>query len=136
MFHILLISHFSSWYLSICSFSFSLILMSPCIAISIMPQLLSFLITTTISGFLALIFLTHWIEHPTKSSLFQFQKHLLGHVHTIFHFFSGCIFHTISNELLLQYYRALFCIPFVPTFHICSQYGYIFTFLVIHSTKW
>ena len=50
MFHILLISFFSS---SVFSFSFSLTLTSPDIAISIMAQLISFLFTTTVSGFLA-----------------------------------------------------------------------------------
>ena len=55
MFHILLISLFSFWYLSIFSFSFLLTLMSPGIAISIMTQLFLFLFTTTIFGFLALI---------------------------------------------------------------------------------
>ena len=54
MFHILLISLFISWYLSFFSFSFSRTIMSPSIAISIMTQLLSFLFTTTMSGFLAL----------------------------------------------------------------------------------
>ena len=42
MFHILLISLCSFWYLSIFSFSFSLTLRSPGAAISNMPQLLSF----------------------------------------------------------------------------------------------
>ena len=60
MFHILLISPFSSWYLSIFSLSFSLTLMSPGIAISIMAQLFLFLFTTTIFGFLALTSLSHW----------------------------------------------------------------------------
>ena len=60
MFHILLISPFSSWYLSIFSLSFSLTLMSLGIAISIMAQLFLFLFTTTISGFLALTSLSHW----------------------------------------------------------------------------
>ena len=57
MFHILLISLFSSWYLSIFSFFFSLTLMPTGIAISIMAQFLSFLFTTTISGVLLLLLL-------------------------------------------------------------------------------
>ena len=61
IFHIFLISLFGSWYLSFFSFSFSLTLMSPCIVISIMAQLLSFSFTRTISDFLALISLSHWI---------------------------------------------------------------------------
>ena len=67
MFHILLISIFSSWYLSIFYFSFSLTLMSPIIAISIMAQILSFLFTTTISGFLAMISPSNWIITSHKS---------------------------------------------------------------------
>ena len=121
MFYILLISLFSSWYLSIFSFSFSLTLMSPGIAISIMAQLLSFLFTKTLSGFLALIFVSHWIISSHKSSLLHFQQHPLDHIHTIFHFFSGCISHTISNNLFLQHYCAFSCTSFVPTFHIHSQ---------------
>ena len=123
MFHILLISVFSSWYLSIFSFSFSLTLMSPGIAISIMAQLLSFLFTTTISGFLALISLSHWIitSHkiltssflttPSRACSYRFQV----------------VFPTpISNELFLQHYRVFSCTPFVPTFHIRSQYEILF----------
>ena len=49
IFHIILISFFSSWYLSIFSFSFSLTPMSPGITISIMVQLLLFSFTTTIT---------------------------------------------------------------------------------------
>ena len=59
MFHILLISLFSIWYLSIFCFSFSLTLMSPGVGISIVAQLLSFLFTATTSDFLALISLSH-----------------------------------------------------------------------------
>ena len=51
MFHFLLISLFSSYYLSIISFSFSQTLVSPGIAISIMIQLRLFLFITTIPGF-------------------------------------------------------------------------------------
>ena len=58
-----------------------------------------------------------------KSSLLHFPQHLLDHVHTIFQFFSDCISHIIPNELSLQHY-----IPFVPTFHICQQYGILFDF--------
>ena len=73
MFQILFISLFRSWYLSIFFFSFSLTLMSPHVAISIMAQLLSFLFTTTISGFLALISLSHWIitSHKIFTSSFS-----------------------------------------------------------------
>ena len=58
----------------------------------------------------------------------SFQQHLLEHVHTIFHFFSGCISHAISNKLFLQHYRAFTCTPFVPTFHIRSQYEILLHF--------
>ena len=73
MFQILFISLFRSWYLSIFFFCFSLTLMSPHVAISIMAQLLSFLFTTTISGFLALISLSHWIitSHKIFTSSFS-----------------------------------------------------------------
>ena len=73
MFHTLLISLFSSWYLSIFSFSFSLTLMSTGTAISIMAQLHSLLFTTTTSGFLDLISLSHWIitSHKIFTSSFS-----------------------------------------------------------------
>ena len=68
-----MISLFNFWYLSIVYFSFSLTLMSPVIGISIMAQLLSFLFTTTICGFRALISLSHWIItfHKIFSSAFS-----------------------------------------------------------------
>ena len=52
----------------------------------------------------------------------------MEHVHCIFQFFLGCIAHIISNELFLQHYRAFSCTPFVPTFHIHSQYEILFHF--------
>ena len=93
-----------------------------------MAQLLSFLFTTTISSFLALISQSHWIIVSTKSSLHHFQQHLLKHVHTISHFCSGCISYTISTELFLQHYHAFSCTPFVLTFYICSQWKILFHF--------
>ena len=114
--------------------------MSPGIAIPIMTQLLSFLFTTAISGFLAFISLSHWIVTPTKSSLLHFQRHILEHVHTIFQFFSGYIFYTISNELFLQHYHASSCTLFMPTFHVCSQYEISFHFFcqshILQSGDW
>ena len=73
MFHFFLISLFSLWYLLIFSFSFSLTLMSQGKAISIMVQLFSFLFTTIISDFLAMISLSHWIitSHKLFTSLFS-----------------------------------------------------------------
>ena len=70
MFHILSISLFSSWYLSIFSFSFLLTLMSPGLAISVMAQLFSFLFTTVISGFLSLISVTLYHEIITSHKIF------------------------------------------------------------------
>ena len=65
------VSH--SFDFSLFSFSFSLTLMSPGIALSIMAQLLSFLFTTAISGFLALISLSQWIitSHKIFTSSFS-----------------------------------------------------------------
>ena len=85
MLHILLISLFTSRYLSVFSFSFWLILMSLGMAISIMAQLLSFLFTTTISGFLALISLSHWIITTQKIFTSSFSATPSGtclHEHT------------------------------------------------------
>ena len=70
MFHILLISLFSSCYLSIFFFSFSLTLMYPGIAISVMAQPLLFLFTTAISGFPALISFT--LDHKIPQNLHFF----------------------------------------------------------------
>ena len=73
MFHFFFISLFSLWYLLIFSFSFSLTLMSQGKAMSIMVQLFSFLFTTIISDFLAMISLSHWIitSHKLFTSLFS-----------------------------------------------------------------
>ena len=73
MFHILLISLIRSSYLSIFSFYFSLTPISPVITISIMALLFSLLFTATISGFLILISLSHWIITSQKifTSLFS-----------------------------------------------------------------
>ena len=73
MFHFFFISLFSLWYLLIFSFSFSLTLMSQGKAISIMVQLFSFLFTTIISDFLAMISLSHCIitSHKLFTSLFS-----------------------------------------------------------------
>ena len=73
MFHFFLISLFSLWYLLIFSFSFSLTLMSQGKAISIMVQLFSFLFTTIISDFLAMISLSHWIITSHKLFTFLFS---------------------------------------------------------------
>ena len=71
--------------------------MSSGIAISITAQLLSFLFTTAISGFLA--FISVALHHDIPQNL-----HLLEHVHTIFHFFSGftrrCL---INGEMLINF---------------------------------
>ena len=116
MFHILLISLFSSWYLSFFSFSFSLTLMSPGIVISIMAQLLSFSFTRTISDFLVLIFLSHWIITSYKIFTSSFSTTPSR----------ACSYHFLL--LFLQHYRAISCILFVPTFHIHSQYEILFNF--------
>ena len=97
MFQILLISFFSSWYLSIFSFSFLLILISPDIAISIVAQLLSFLFTTTIPSFLAFIFLSYCIITFHKIFWSMFIP-LCSYVHRLIF---SCISKTISNELFL-----------------------------------
>ena len=120
MFDILLISPFSSWFFSNLSFSFSLTLMSPDIPISIMAQLLSFLFTTTISGFLALISVK--LDHNIPQHLHFFISN-----NTFWSMFIP-FFTRIFNELFLQHYHAFSCIPFGPTFCIHSQYNILFHF--------
>ena len=71
MFHILLISLFSSCYLSIFCFSFSLILMYPGIAISVMAQPHLVLFNIAISGFPALISFT--LDHNIPQNLHFFN---------------------------------------------------------------
>ena len=132
-----MISLFNFWYLSIVYFSFSLTLMSPVIGISIMAQLLSFLFTTTICGFRALISLSHWIITSHKIFTSAFSTTPSGACSYHFHGFSGCISHTISNELFLQHYHAFPCTSFVQMFHIRLQYEILFHFSChTHSTKW
>ena len=127
MFHSLLISLLSSWYLS----TFSLTLMSLGIAISIMAQLFPFLFTTTISGSLASISQSHWIitSHKIFTSSFSATSSRACSYHFLLHFLR--ISHTICNELFLQHYRAFSSSPFAPIFYIDWQY-----FLVKHRTKW
>ena len=127
MFHILLIPVFNSWYLN---FFLLFLANSPGIAVSIMAQLLSFLFTRTVYGFLALISLSHWI---ITSSKIHFQQHL-DHVQTIFHFFSGCVSHTISNYScnIMSSLVLVLC----QLFPSCHNIRYRFTFRVTHSTKW
>ena len=127
MFHSLLISLLSSWYLS----TFSLTLMSLGIAISIMAQLFPFLFTTTISGSLVLISQSHWIitSHKIFTSSFSATSSRACSYHFLLHFLR--ISHTICNELFLQHYRAFSSTPFATIFYIGWQY-----FLVKHRTKW
>ena len=68
-----------------------------------------------------------------KSSILHFQQHFLEHVHTISHFFSVCIFHTISNE----HWNLQQCNIIVSSLvlHLCQLFTftynmrYCFTFL-------
>ena len=119
MFHILLIPVFNSWYLN---FFLLFLANSPGIAVSIMAQLLSFLFTRTVYGFLALISLSHWI---ITSSKIHFQQHL-DHVQTIFHFFFRLCF-PHNFQLFLQHH-VFPCTCFMPTFPILSQYQISFHF--------
>ena len=105
MFNILLISVFSSCYLSIFSFSFSLTLVSPDITISIMPRLLSFLsflFTAAISGFLPLISQSHWIITSHKIFTFSFSTTPSGACSYHFSpFFRLYFSHNFPHNLLL-----------------------------------
>ena len=135
MFHIPLISLFTSCYLSICSFSFSRTLMSPRIAKSIMIQLVSFLFTKTISGFLALISLSYWIttSHKIVTSSFSTTPRACS-----YHFSVLIRLHFRHNLqwTILATLPYLLLYSFVPTFRIRQQYEICFTFHVTHSTKW
>ena len=127
-----MISLFNFWYLSIVYFSFSLTLMSPVIGISIMAQPLSFLFTTTICGFRALISLSHWIITSHKIFSSAFQRHLLEHVHTIFTAFQ-VVFLTqfpmnYSCNIIMPSLALLLC----KCFTFAHNIRYCFTFLVTH----
>ena len=128
MFPILLISLFSSWYLSIFPFLFRSYF-SRCININYATTSLILFHHSNI--WFPCLDLSVTLDHTIPQNL----TNLLEHVHTIFHSFSGCISHAISNELFLQHYYVFSCTPFVPTFYIRSQYGYCFIFHVTHSTK-
>ena len=104
--------------------------MSPGIAISIMAQLLSFLFTTTISGFLALISLSHWIITSHKTFTSSFSTTPSGacsyHFSLLFELY---LRHNFQLTILfLQHYLAFSCTHFVPTFHIRSQYEILLHF--------
>ena len=119
MFHVLLISLLSSWCLSVFSFFFQSYL-SRFSNINYGTTSLILIHCNNI-GFSCLD-LCVVLDHNIPQSLhFLIFNNTWGHVHTIFHLFSGCISHTLSNERFLQHYCALFYTPFVPTFHICSQ---------------
>ena len=130
MFHILLISLFSSWYLSIISFSFSLPLMQ--IAISIMVQLLSFLFTTTITG------LSVTLDHsiPQNLHFFIFNK-------TFWIMFIP-LFTSFQLAFPTQFPMNYSCNIIMPSlvlllcqlFAFAHNMRYCFTILVTHSTKW
>ena len=117
MFHNLLISLFSSQYLSIFPFSFLLTLMSPGIAISTILQLRSFSFTT-------------------KPSLVHFQKHLLEHVHTTFHFFQ--VVFPILFPMNYSCNIIMLCLVLLlyQLFTFAHNMRYCFTFLVTHSIEW
>ena len=103
--------------------------MSPGIEISIMSQLLSFLFTTTISSFLALISLSHCIITSHKSFTSSFSTTSYGASSYHFSFLCRLYFpHNFQLQLFLQHYCAFSCTPFVPTFHINSQYEILFHF--------
>ena len=127
MFHIILIFLFSSWHLSIFSFSFSLTLMSPGIAISIMAQLLSFLFTTTISGFLALISVI--LDHNIVQSLnFFIFNNTFWSMFIPFFTLYQVVFPT---QFPMNYSWNIIvpsCTPVVGTFCIRSQYEILFHF--------
>ena len=130
VFHILLISLFSSWYLSIISFSFSLPLMR--IAISIMVQLLSLLFTTTITG------LSVTLDHSISQNLhfFIFNK-------TFWIMFIP-LFTSFQLAFPTQFPMNYSCNIIMPSlvlllcqlFAFAHNMRYCFTILVTHSTKW
>ena len=157
MFHILLISLFSSWYLSIFSLSFLLTFMSSGKAISIMTQLLSFLFTTAISGFLALISLSDWTITSHKIFTSSFSATISGECSYHFSLFFRLYFPhnfqwTILATLLLQLFvlsivllftlghnmRYCFTLPssnsvWIPSY---SLYRYILLFLQLSHNQW
>ena len=129
MLHILLISLFSFWYLSV---FFLLFLANSYVSrySNINYGTTSLILIHYNNIWFPCIDLSVPLDHnvPQNLQFFHFQQHLLEHVHTIFNFFSGCISHTISNELFLQHYHVFSCTPFVPTFYIRSQYEILFHF--------
>ena len=130
--HVLLISLFSSWYLSNFSFSFLLTLMSWGIAMSIMAQLPSFLFSTTISGFLALISVT--LDHNIPQNLHFF----------IFNNTFWSMFTPFFNSFPTQFPMKYSCNIIMPSlvlllsqrFAFAHNMRYCFTSLVTHSTEW
>ena len=137
MFHILLIFLFSSWYLSIFSSSFLLTLMSPGVAISNMAQLFSFLFTTTISGFLALISLSHWIITSYKIFTSSFFINTFWSMFILF-------FTSLQVVFSTQFPMNYTCNIIVPSlvlllcqlFTFAHNMRHCFIFLVTHSTRW
>ena len=65
---------------------------------------------------------------PQNLHFFIFNNTFWNMFKPFFTSFSGCISHTISNELFLQHYCAFSCTPFVPTFCILLQYEILFQF--------
>ena len=130
--HILLISLFSPWYISIFFFSFLLTVMSPSIAISMMAQLLSFLFTTII--WFPCFDHSVIFDHKIPQNLHFIFKNTFWSMFIPFFTFFQFVFPTIFQWTILATLSCLllysFCTPFEPTFHIHSQYEVLINFLV------
>ena len=96
-----------------------------------MAQLPSFLFTRTLSGFLALTSLSQWIitSHRLFSSSFSTSPYggCSHHFSLLFRLYSPHNFQW-TIFAFLQHYCVFSCTPFVPTFHIHSQYEISFHF--------
>ena len=136
MFHIILIFLFSSWHLSIFSFSFSLTLMSPGIAISIMAQLLSFLFTFNNIRFSCLD-LSVTLDHNIPQNIYFFIFSSISWSMFI-PFFN--LFQVVFPTQLTMNYSCSIIMPSLvlllcQLFTFTHNMRYCFTFLGTHSTK-
>ena len=135
MFHILLISLFSYWYLSIFPFTVLQTPMPSGIVISIIAKFLSFLFITTISSFLSTISLSYWIKRSQKFFNSAFSTRPSGTCSYQFSFLFRLYFrHNFQWTIL-----AKLCLPlhaFCDTFHFRSKYEIFFHFLLIYCARW
>lgn len=134
---IVLIFLSSTWYFSTFSFSFSLTLLSPGTAMSIMIQYLFYLQQLCQVSLPRLNGHTHTeFSQPIALLPHNFQLHLQGPADICFLPFLDCISQITSNLPVLQHCGVSVFILCVPIWCTLTMRCTLFTVLLAHPTKW